>query len=50
MISEPEIIHQSTVNQLSEIERFFLNLFVKDGKYKIVEDVPPCHQRCIEPV
>jgi hypothetical protein len=31
-------IHQSTVKQLSQTEKFFVDLFVKEGTYRIVSD------------
>jgi hypothetical protein len=32
------IIHQSTVKRLSPTEKFFLDVFVKEGTYRIVAD------------
>jgi hypothetical protein len=31
-------IHSSTIKQLSQTERFFVDLFVKEGSYKIITD------------
>jgi hypothetical protein len=37
-VKKVTVIHQSTVATLSQTERFFVDLFVREGTYRIVTD------------